>query len=276
MYSTHIPDTTDILVTSLFVAGMQHVQVVADKNKLSGAIACVDESANGGLSASGTQRKWDQPPPLQPVPPDILVLLDDAPFSWTPRKTFISLMTEISDYSDFGEARQLFLSLWCSGRKLHHIYRVENPALYKQYIAEKRKMDERAEFCNEAQFRHELYLYHGTNVKSIPNINEYGFDRSYAGANATQFGHGSYFARDLRYSVQATYSPVDPTTGHKFVYVARVLVGRFCQGAQDMQHPPLQTSSQPFDSAVDNVLHPNIFVIFRDTRAYPFYLYEFS
>ena len=57
MYSTRIPDTTDcILVTSLF-SGMQHLQVVADKNKLSGAIACVDVSANGGLSASGTQQK---------------------------------------------------------------------------------------------------------------------------------------------------------------------------------------------------------------------------
>ena len=181
-------------------------------------------------------------------------------------------MTEITDHSDFGEARQLYQSLFCSGKTLHHIYRIQNSTLYLQYMAEKRKLEQGAEpyMCNE------LYLYHGTSAHSVAGINENGFDSSYAGAHATMYGHGSYFARDLKYSTSDDYSPVDPTNGHQFVYAARVLVGHFCQGAPDMQHLPLQKNGQTYDSAVDNLAEPYLFVIFRDTSSYPVYLYEFS
>ena len=129
--------------------------------------------------------------------------------------------------------------------------------------------------ADSSSMRYERFLYHGTKRSNVENINAKGFDRSYSGAHATLYGKGSYFARNLSYS--AHYSPVDTNSGHKFVYVARVLVSRhFCVGNQNMQHLPNQENGCPFDSAVDNVAESTIFEIFRDTCAYPQYLYEFS
>ena len=175
---------------------------------------------------------------------------------------------------DYGEACNLFK---LPGRELHHIYRVQNVTLFVQYMTEKRKMDQM--YATQADFsvNKELFLYHGTNRRNVESINANGFDRSYSGVHDSGFyGKGAYFARDLSYSADDYYSPVDTTSGHKFVYIARVLVGRFCQGNANMKHLPNQESGIPFDTAVDNLADPNEFVIFRDIRAYPTYLYEFS
>jgi len=66
--------------------------------------------------------------------------------------------------------------------------------------------------------------------------------------------------------------------GKKQMYLAQVLTGEYTRGSKDYRvtpdnpkHPGLQ-----FDSVVDNVSNPNIFVIFGDTQAYPKYLIKFE
>ena len=62
------------------------------------------------------------------------------------------------------------------------------------------------------------------------------------------------------------------------MYLARVLVGRFCPGRAGMLMPPPRDPLRPdilYDSVVDNASNPGIFVIFHDVQFYLEYLINF-
>lgn len=80
------------------------------------------------------------------------------------------------------------------------------------------------------------------------------------------------------YSAHDTYSKPD-ANGMKYMYRARVLTGVFCQGQGGMLTPPPKNPSNPtdlYDSVVDNVNNPSMFIIFNDIQAYPEYLITFQ
>lgn len=89
----------------------------------------------------------------------------------------------------------------------------------------------------------------------------------------TLYGQGVYFAKRAAMSVLDRYSPPN-SEGHKAVFVARVLTGDYGRGSRDLKAPPLRPSDQVlrYDSAVDCLQQPNIFVIFHDTQALPTHL----
>lgn len=90
----------------------------------------------------------------------------------------------------------------------------------------------------------------------------------------TALGRGVYFARDASYSVPYARAG----TGGRFMYLARVLVGQFCQGNSSMIVPPPKNPSRPeilYESVVDNQGNPSVFVVFYDTQCYPEYLITF-
>ena len=62
------------------------------------------------------------------------------------------------------------------------------------------------------------------------------------------------------------------------MFLCRVLVGRITKGDHTMiDTPPIPASqNELYDSTVDNVNHPTIFVTFRDYRAYADYLIKFK
>ena len=93
---------------------------------------------------------------------------------------------------------------------------------------------------------------------------------------ATAYGKGVYFASFFSYSAQHVYSPLDKNN-HKYVFQCRVLTGRFHKGNPTLLEPPVmdKKSLSLFNSVVDNVKHPTIFVVFHDNEAYPEYLITF-
>ena len=83
-------------------------------------------------------------------------------------------------------------------------------------------------------------------------------------------GRGVYFARDASCSVGYAKG-----SGSRYMYLARVLVGQYCVGNSSMIVPPPKDPSRPeilYDSVVDNVSNPSIFVVFYDSQCYPEYL----
>lgn len=87
-----------------------------------------------------------------------------------------------------------------------------------------------------------------------------------------------YFALKSEYSSRDVYSPADDN-GIKYVYIARVVVGDFTQGKEGEKHLPVKPDTDPpvkYDSFVDDVEQPEIFVIFKDAGAYPAYLVKFK
>ncbi|XP_061166926.1 uncharacterized protein LOC133175819 [Saccostrea echinata] len=65
---------------------------------------------------------------------------------------------------------------------------------------------------------------------------------------------------------------------HKYMFVARVLVGRPGQGRPGMRKPPedpADPKGRPFNSCVNTPQKPSIFVIFDSTQCYPEYIIEY-
>ena len=93
---------------------------------------------------------------------------------------------------------------------------------------------------------------------------------------ATAFGKGVYFARDSSYS-NGYVSP--DTSGYCYMYLAWVLTGEYTKGESNMVVPPPKNPQMnlhvPFDSTVDNVSNPSIFVVYNDPQTYPAYIIKY-
>ena len=87
-----------------------------------------------------------------------------------------------------------------------------------------------------------------------------------------------YFAKDAQYAARDQYSPRD-SRGHKHMYLAKVLTGEYTKGRSGMKEPPAKDPTNEalkFDSTVNDVDDPHIFVVFFDGQAYPEYLITFQ
>jgi len=98
-------------------------------------------------------------------------------------------------------------------------------------------------------------------------------------AAAVVYGRGVYFATQFSLAASNTYAVPD-ISGNKHVYLSRVLTGDYTTGQQTYVVPPQKPgttgASNRYDSVVDNLATPGIFVIFYDTQAYPEYLIIFK
>uniref|UniRef100_A0A8C5HA54 Poly [ADP-ribose] polymerase n=1 Tax=Gouania willdenowi TaxID=441366 RepID=A0A8C5HA54_GOUWI len=202
-----------------------------------------------------------------------LSLLDEEmPGHWEPMKdnTKSHSVTLNPGTAEHTEILSLFQAT-CT-RPVTKIERIQNPVLWKSLMIKKRHMEEMNGHQNN-----ERRLFHGTCQTTVATINEHGFNRSFAGKNAANYGNGSYFAVNANYSAQDTYSKPN-ATGDKFMYVCRVLTGDFTLGKVNMLVPPSKgaQSVQMYDSVVDNMTTPHMFIIFHDSHAYPEYLISFK
>ncbi|XP_072197856.1 protein mono-ADP-ribosyltransferase PARP14 [Excalfactoria chinensis] len=178
------------------------------------------------------------------------------------------------DTEEYKQVEERFLKTTPSlNLKIEKIERVQNPTLWKIYQIKKSEMDEK-----NGNNNNEKLLFHGTSAESLTHINNYGFNRSYAGRNAAQYGNGTYFAINASYSANDTYSRPD-ANGKKHMYLARVLVGEYSQGTRGAITPaakPVGSNGVLYDSSTDNVNNPSMFIIFSDMQAYPEYLITFT
>ncbi|XP_010864243.2 protein mono-ADP-ribosyltransferase PARP14 [Esox lucius] len=149
------------------------------------------------------------------------------------------------------------------------IERVQNVFLWQAYAV----CLQRFQAKNGVDQVGEKILYHGTKATTCDAIEKNGFDRSYA--SMTRYGVGVYFAVNASYSANPRYTPPDGV-GHRRMYVARVLTGYYTVGNETMRHTPKRSSTENYDSLVDNQQTPSMFVTFHDDQAYPEYLITFT
>ncbi|XP_068133446.1 zinc finger CCCH-type antiviral protein 1-like isoform X2 [Hyperolius riggenbachi] len=156
-----------------------------------------------------------------------------------------------------------------TGHTVWKLWRVQNPALWEAYQRQKDQMKRRSDSkINECQ------LFHGTTSTNANMICSQNFDRNTNGNIITMFGKGSYFFKDAFYAHKHTQPTSD---GIRSMFVARVLVGDFAKGEPMMTQPPQKhNSSQSYDSCVDNIRNPSIFVVFNKLQMYPEYLLEYK
>uniref|UniRef100_A0A3Q0R7Q2 Poly [ADP-ribose] polymerase n=1 Tax=Amphilophus citrinellus TaxID=61819 RepID=A0A3Q0R7Q2_AMPCI len=201
-------------------------------------------------------------------------LKDDVPEHWDAMQPNVTSQTFPlqAGTQEYDEIQKLFQAT-CK-QTIIKIERIQNPGLWNSLQVKKRDMEVRNGHQNN-----ERRLFHGTTEDIIATINDRGFNRSYAGKNAAYYGNGTYFAVDASYSANDTYSKPNQN-GEKFMYVCLVLTGDYALGQKGMVVPPAKgtgtVSTDLYDSVVNNVVKPCMFVIFHDTQAYPEYLITFK
>ena len=83
-----------------------------------------------------------------------------------------------------------------------------------------------------------------------------------------------YFARDASYSRGYTGG----ASGGGAMYLARVLVGEYCQGRPGILQPDPKDKRRIdilYDSVVDRTSNPTVSVVFNDAQCYPEYIIRF-
>ena len=118
----------------------------------------------------------------------------------------------------------------------------------------------------------ERQLFHGTedNVDVIRGICHNNVDFRLGGKNGTVYGEGAYFARDAKYSHSYTRGPV------RFMFLCKVLVGQYARGQSSYKRPPAKAGHALYDSCVNDVTNPSVYVIFDIAQSYPEYLVEYT
>ncbi|XP_040288065.1 protein mono-ADP-ribosyltransferase PARP10 [Bufo bufo] len=196
-----------------------------------------------------------------------------GPMTLDPLQTVV--LIPVSDSSEeYNRVVQQFLDTLHelgSVTQVLQVQKVQNTLLYNQYQLKKQSM-----LAQRPGTLIERTLYHGTTENGAKEICHHGFNRSFCGKNATFYGHGVYFAIESTMSARDKYSPPS-SAGNKYILVAQVLTGEFALGKEDMKTPPIKPGTvgevpQRYDSLVDHLQSPAIFVIFNDTQAYPQYL----
>ena len=84
-----------------------------------------------------------------------------------------------------------------------------------------------------------------------------------------------YFARDSSYSSSTTYSRPDGN-GVQHMFLVRVVVGEYCMGKRDQLTPDVRQGHQLYDTTVNNMNDPSMYVTYHDAQAYPEYLVKFK
>jgi poly [ADP-ribose] polymerase 10/14/15 len=122
------------------------------------------------------------------------------------------------------------------------------------------------------------WLFHGTSEDSMNKIVAHGFNRifGYKEVNRkamTIYGKGVYFAVNSKYSIDYT-SP--NSSGERHMFLCRVLVGEYCLGREDQPTPDVRRGTELYDSTVNNLEAPTIFVTYHDSQSYPEYIVTFT
>lgn len=124
----------------------------------------------------------------------------------------------------------------------------------------------------------EKHLFHGTSKTASEDICLNNFDPRMAGVNGTSLGHGSYFATTASFSNR--YSAVVASDDVHHMFLAKVLVGKMSLRKYDYRRPPpLNAKTKQYclyDTCVDSVKKPTMFVVFDSCQCYPYYLIKYQ
>ncbi|XP_070612419.1 protein mono-ADP-ribosyltransferase PARP12-like isoform X2 [Erythrolamprus reginae] len=174
-------------------------------------------------------------------------------------------LVEVSNSSEEHKEIKMLFEKTMGDYTIRKLQRIQNPSLWQK---------EQMKKLNRGKEIDERLLFHGTSTSHLSDICEQNFDWRICGTHGTLYGKGSYFAKDASYSHEYCTSKRKAKT----MLVARVLVGNYVQGESSYVRPPPKPnqSNSFYDSCVDDVQNPSIFVIFEKHQIYPAYVVEYQ
>ncbi|XP_023568636.1 zinc finger CCCH-type antiviral protein 1 isoform X2 [Octodon degus] len=113
----------------------------------------------------------------------------------------------------------------------------------------------------------ERLLFYATSSAHVDSICANNFVWTSHGTQGSRYGRGNHFSREAIYSHRNC-----PDDARSIVmFVVRVLAGDFIEGNMLYASPP-----PPYNSCVDTMVNPSVFVIFQKDQIYPAYLIEYT
>jgi len=170
-------------------------------------------------------------------------------------------------------------AMWAA-MPIRKIERVENgmqaEGSAKPYMESlKRSME-----AQELGFRpgaHTRWIFHGTDaVDSIISNPVAGFQPLASGTKgASLWGSGTYFARDAKYVCDGNFSHPQ-ADGSRRILLCLATVGMSCLGSPNHRGVlPMRQEPYRYDSSVDSLSSPEIFILQHSGAAYPAYVITF-
>ncbi|XP_031439221.2 mucin-5AC-like [Clupea harengus] len=175
----------------------------------------------------------------------------------------------VSTDRDYLKVQELFCKT-LGGFDIISIERIQNKELWEDFQTKRERMTKANK--DKKYVAGERLLFHGTDSKFIDAICYQNFDWRKSGANGTVYGEGCYFARDARYSNSYT-------SDHsvRSMFVCRVLAGSYTRGQSQYRLPPsIDGGLLLYDSCVNDVRDPSIFVVFDKQQVYPEFLITYT
>ncbi|XP_056223198.1 protein mono-ADP-ribosyltransferase TIPARP-like isoform X1 [Seriola aureovittata] len=155
------------------------------------------------------------------------------------------------------------------------IQQVQNVLHWDKYQRHKAHMQKLYTMSKEPLERH---LFHGTTKDASEDICHNNFDPRLAGVNGTSLGFGTYFATTASFS--NNFSAKGRSDQLRHMFLAKVLVGKVSVGRGMYRRPPALTSKtrkyRLYDTCVDKLDKPTMFVVFDSCQCYPYYLIKYT
>jgi len=165
---------------------------------------------------------------------------------------------------------------------VHAAFRLQNPFKWQQYGIARAQALKAAETQQSSEGRqrnvHTLGagvddtqercpVYHGTKAAYVDGIIRGGVKPAFATADpaGAKYGRGAYFAVDPEDALLSRYAPPDDQSLYH-VFVCRIVSGRFKRGSSQDKH-----AGEFYDTTVDDVDDPRVFVTYDVQQAYPLY-----
>uniref|UniRef100_A0A8D0HJV2 Poly [ADP-ribose] polymerase n=1 Tax=Sphenodon punctatus TaxID=8508 RepID=A0A8D0HJV2_SPHPU len=220
-------------------------------------------------------RTLSGPQELAPLPTPRL----DQPYpeTWIPLSPTLDFVKVLMAVEDRGYRLIYGLfhkSMPESKYRITSISRIQNPFLWDKYRRKQSYMARK--MSADQRLRNERHLFHGTTAASVDAICKHNLDPRLSGKHAAAYGQGSYFARRASYSHR--YAPTGEG-GLRCLFLAKVMVGKSALGDPSLRRPPPLEPSSPtsdlYDSCVDSLTDPQIYVVFDSDQCYPYFLVHY-